>query len=104
MTLVASGEKFTAELEKGPSLVVVDLAAEGIDSQALITQVKSSVPDVPVVAYAAHVNEDQIKGASEAGADHAMPRSKFSQQLPKILMSITKNEERPFDRHHTSGS
>ena len=89
--LTTSWAEFTAELENRPSLVIVDLASKGIDSPALITQVKSSAPDVPVVAFAAHVNKDQIQLASGAGADYSMPRSKFSQQLPMILTSLTKH-------------
>jgi len=90
VTLASSVEEFSAALDESLSLVVVDLAAEGVDSRALITQVKSRAPEVPIVAYAAHVDLDQIKRASEAGADHSMPRSKFSQQLPSILTSISK--------------
>jgi DNA-binding NarL/FixJ family response regulator len=83
--IVTSLYKFIPELKEGPSLVVIDLAAQGIDSQALISQVKNSAPDLPVVAYAAHVDTELIERAAAAGADQAMSRSKFSKQLPELL-------------------
>ena len=83
--IVTSLYKFIPELEEKPSLVVIDLAARGIDSQALISQVKSSIPDLPVVAYAAHVDAELLERAAAAGADEAMSRSEFSKKLPELL-------------------
>jgi DNA-binding NarL/FixJ family response regulator len=81
-------------LEKNPRLVIVDLEAEGIDGPALISQMKSSRPGLSVVAFAPHVQDHLLRQAQQSGADQALPRSKFSRDLAKILQGEgTKNEE-----------
>ncbi len=72
-------------LEKNPRLVIVDLEAEGIDGPALISQLKSSRPELLVVAFAPHVQESLLQQAKQSGADQALPRSKFSKDLAEIL-------------------
>jgi len=85
VSLVTSESRFELELKQNPSLIIVDLAADGIDCVALVAKSKNVVPGTPVVAFGAHVKAELLEKAAEAGA-LALPRSKFSRQLPEILM------------------
>lgn len=85
LNIVTSLYKFIPELSKKPSLVLIDLNAEGISGSTLISQVKERYPDVAVVAYGSHVQAGLMEQALRAGADEVLPRSKFSRQLAGLL-------------------
>lgn len=83
--IVTSTESFEAQLERDPSLIIVDLASEGQESQVLIARAKALASTTPLVAFGIHLNADLLRKAAEAGADYVMPRSEFSGKLPEIL-------------------
>jgi len=60
----------------------MDLADTALE---LITQVKQHSPDIPVVAFGAHVAVDLLNQAGERGADLVMARGGFTQQLPELI-------------------
>ena len=82
--MVSSGSQFELELGDHPSLIIVDLAAGGVDSLALIARARNDLPDTPVVAFGAHVDSELLEQAAQAGA-RALSRSKFTRLLPEIL-------------------
>lgn len=90
LQIVTSLYKFIPALQKGPTMVVIDLEAEGISGSALISQVKNTNGQIPVLAFATHKRADLLESAQRAGADEALPRSKFSKQLPKLIDKYSK--------------
>ena len=81
---------FLPQLEKRPSVVLIDLEAQGISPAALIAQIKEKDPELPVIVYGSHVEKDQMAQAQKSGADHVLPRSEFSNDLAQILESAEK--------------
>jgi CheY-like chemotaxis protein len=66
--------------------VLIDLdVPEGPD---LIRQIKRSSPQVPVVAFGAHVATAVLDAARDAGADAVMARGAFTAQLPELLRRL----------------
>lgn len=77
--------KFIPELTKNPDLILIDLSAEGISGPALISQIKQTNGDIPVVAYGPHVDSSTIRYARQAGAEEVLPKSEFTDKLASIL-------------------
>jgi len=75
------------ELAATADLVLLDLDTRWLDAPALIRKLRegSATADVPVVAFAAHVNRDAIQAARAAGADRVLARSAFVRLLPELL-------------------
>ena len=93
LKVVSSIYKFLPELEQDPSLVLIDLNAEGISPTSLIAQVRAKQPELPIIAYAPHVESDLMEKARTAGADKVLPRSQFSKNLAKILVEYAGIED-----------
>ena len=91
--IVSSLYHFLPQLKEKPSLVLIDLNADGISPSTLIAQIKEKNPELPVVAYGAHVQTELLERARKSGADSVLPRSKLSSDLPKILTRYAKKRE-----------
>lgn len=70
------------------SAVLVDLDT-GEAGLSLIDLSKSHSPEVPVIAFGAHVATEMLKGARDRGADEVMPRGAFTARLPQILQALS---------------
>ena len=70
-----------------PSLIVLDLHETRFDPIALAGRLKSDerLRAVPVVAFFSHVEVELRRKALEAGVEHVLPRSVFTQRLAEIL-------------------
>ena len=62
-------------------VIVVDLARAG----DLIRALRETAPTARIVAYGAHVDADGLVAAQTAGADTAMPRSRFFRDIPAAI-------------------
>ena len=83
--IVRNAQELNALLEKqGVRLLIVDLNSGEAAAMEAIRLAKSH--GVRVLAFASHVDADLAAKAGEAGADEVMPRSRFSLQLPALLM------------------
>jgi len=70
-----------------PALIIFDLGNRSIPSLewiALITSVPAT-RGIPVLAYGPHIDKEKLLGAKEAGANAAVARSKFMNNLPEML-------------------
>lgn len=70
-----------------PSLLIIDLNCNSVDSLHLITALKSD-PDtksVPLLGYVSHAQGDLKVAAQEAGCDQVLARSAFSANLQNLL-------------------
>ena len=67
------------------SRVLIDLNLSRGDALAMVRQLRAAHPDLPVVGYCSHVQQDLQRQALEAGCTTVLPRSAFVQQLPVLL-------------------
>ena len=70
-----------------PALIIFDLGNRSIPSLewiALITTVPAT-RGIPVLAYGPHVDKEKLSAAEAAGANPAIARSKFMNNLPDLL-------------------
>ena len=84
--------KSTEQLERhlakeAPSLAIVDLEADTIDTAAAIRRLRETPGGdaLRIVAYAGHTNLDAIRAGRDAGAGVVLARSGFIAQLPGLL-------------------
>ena len=77
---------------QGWSRVLIDLNLSGGDSLAMIRSLRQAYPDVPVIGYCSHVQQDLHRQALEAGCTTVLPRSAFVQQLRELLSIGTSNQ------------
>lgn len=69
-----------------PSCVLVDLAFPGLALPDLFRRLGDECRPLPrVVAYGAHVDADGLHAARSAGCDPVLPRSKFVEELSRML-------------------
>jgi hypothetical protein len=81
---VATARALIEELR--PRIILVDLAAgELAASQALGEYRRLAGPSAWLVAVGPHVDAQRLAEAREAGCQLALPRSKFSTDLPALL-------------------
>lgn len=73
--------------DASPRLILVDLEARGADPAGAIRRLRSmpETADVPVIAFASHVNRAAIDDARTAGATRVLARSAFVRELPALL-------------------
>jgi DNA-binding NarL/FixJ family response regulator len=67
-----------------PALVLIDLHAP--DAVELVVALKAAAPTVPVVGFYSHVDTTLREDALRAGADAALPRSRFVHMLAALLV------------------
>ena len=90
--IVSSLFHFLPELKSKPSMVLIDLDADGISPSTLIAQVKEKNPKLPIVAISAKKQTEQLEQARKSGADQVLPRSKFVTDMGKILSQYAPEE------------
>ena len=89
LKIVSSLYKFLPELSSKPSLILLDLNADGISASSLIAQIRARDAQVPIIAYGSHVQNDLLERARQAGADEVLFRSQLSKDLPALLSRFT---------------
>lgn len=88
LEIVASVEALAAGLAAAPgALVLVDLAARGVDPFAAIEAARAGGAG-RTVAFVSHVDETSRRRALEAGCDEVLARSAFTRDLPDILRNL----------------
>ena len=77
----------SAMLEKwAPKVVLIDLASGDLAAPSNIANYRSIAPEgTPFLAFGSHVDTQALADAESAGCDQVMPRSKFSNELPRLL-------------------
>ncbi len=87
--LIPSAEALLEECLGQPgSLVIVDLAAAGVDPISLIRTIKKERGNTGpprIVGFHSHVNKELERNAREAGCDLVLSKSVFTKRLPEIL-------------------
>jgi CheY-like chemotaxis protein len=71
---------------EAPSCVLLDLAFPGLDLPDLFRRLAEVCPSLPrVAAYGSHIDTERLRAARSAGCDPVLPRSKFVEELPRLL-------------------
>lgn len=68
-----------------PVCILLDLAFPGLDLLELFRRLRETSPSPRVVAYGSHVDAERLHAARAAGCDPVLPRSKFVEELPRML-------------------
>ncbi len=89
LKIVSSLYKFLPELASKPSLILLDLNADGISASSLIAQIRARDPGVRIVAYGSHVQSELLERARQAGADEILSRSQLSKDLLALLTRLS---------------
>jgi CheY-like chemotaxis protein len=78
--------------ETTPELLLVDLAIASLDAPSVIERLKHNpaTAKIPLVAFGNSLRADLLQDAKEAGADQALPRAAFNQQLPELIRHYSK--------------
>ena len=71
-----------------PHVIFIDLTAGKLSSpDAMSDYVKLAGPDVWLVAFGPHVEEEALAKAKAVGCQVVLPRSKFADRLPYLMQS-----------------
>ena len=84
LTIAAEADR-APRPEQGWSRVLIDLNLSGGDALVMIRTLRQAHPNMPVIGYCSHVQDDLKSQALEAGCTMVLPRSAFVQQLPELL-------------------
>jgi CheY-like chemotaxis protein len=71
----------------GPALVLVDLAARGVEVSATIAALRADAITgaLPIVAFGPHLDETARQAAAAAGADAVVANSRLALDLPRLV-------------------
>ena len=67
------------------SRVLIDLNLSRGDALAIVRELRAAHPNLSVIGYCSHVQQDLQQQALEAGCTTVLARSTFVQQLPQLL-------------------
>lgn len=87
MRMVKSEEELMTLAAAGPALIVFDLQQTSLEPARLLRALKASpaLAGIPTLAYFSHVQEELRREALEAGCDHVLPRSVFTQRVEELV-------------------
>lgn len=77
---------FADAMERLPAVVVVDLKELNLDPIDAIGRAKAA--GAAVLAFGPHTDAETLRAARAAGADLAVPRSRFKAELTELLRSL----------------
>jgi DNA-binding NarL/FixJ family response regulator len=70
-----------------PGCVILDLSNPGLMISETLQAIKTAAPAPFIVAYGSHVDSATLRAARDAGCDVVLPRSRFVEDLPRLLPS-----------------
>lgn len=97
---VESGEKALIDaVWKIPDVVLLDISLPGMDGLSVLQKLRSNplTQSVPVIVLSAHVMEDDITRALEAGADAFVPKPIEFPRLLEALDRVIKHDSHEGD-------
>ena len=91
---VAHADALAAMLEEsGVRLVIVDMSL-GVEKAGEALRCAGGHESSPTtIAFYSHVQSELREAAEAAGAQHIMPRSQFSEQLPNLLAQCGSHDD-----------
>ena len=83
--IVDSGPALWDAIERWPELVLIDLLTPGWEDPVRRAKTLPQTRAIPLVAFGSHVDTATLQSARHAGCDHAWARSRFFDELPRLL-------------------
>ncbi len=83
----------TTVAESGAVLVLMDLSVAGEQTTETIASLRRICPNARITGFAPHVDAERLQQARDAGADDAMPRSRFDASLGALLSTCVAAQE-----------
>jgi DNA-binding NarL/FixJ family response regulator len=92
LVVVEEETLWAALQEETPEVILIDLGISTADGSSIIQKLKqnSSTRSIPIVAFGNQIRADLLQDAKECGADIALPKSAFREQLPGIIRHYCK--------------
>jgi len=89
VTVADSTEAVRDALRSPTALVVLDLQAEGVPWEDVVSAAKDGPGGpVPVLAYGQHTKPALLRAARAAGCDLVVPRSRLVADLPRLIEKL----------------
>jgi len=92
---VAEEEALFAALQEGtPDVIFIDMGIATLDGPSLIQKLKQnpSTRGIPLIAFGGSLRADLLQDAREMGADKALSKSAFREQLTGIIRHYSKGQ------------
>lgn len=83
--VVETGSALWDAIERWPELVLIDLSTPGWEEPVRRAKTLPQTRTIPIVAFGSHVDTAMLRAARRAGCDHAWARSRFFEELPRLL-------------------
>jgi CheY-like chemotaxis protein len=83
--MLDTGAALWDAIERWPELVLIDLSAPDWEEPVRRAKTLPQTRAIPIVAFGSHVNTELLRSARQAGCDHAWARSRFFEELPRLL-------------------
>ena len=87
-------ETLLAALQEGtPGVIFVEIGLASLDGPSLVQRLKQnpSTRKIPLVAFGNSLRADLLQDAKELGADLALPKSAFREQLTGLVRHYSKS-------------
>ncbi len=87
-------ETLLAALQEGnPGVIFIEIGLVSLDGPSLVQKLKQnpSTRKIPIVAFGNSLRADLLQDAKELGADLALPKSAFREQLPGLVRHYSKS-------------
>ncbi len=81
----ASSRRFDALIAEPPAIVLVNLAARSIPWAMLVPRFREQYPDVPVVGYGPHVDEELTERGMAAGCDDVVATGTVAAEAAAVV-------------------
>lgn len=83
--MVETSEGLWDAIERWPELVLIDLSTPGWEAPVRRSKTLPQTRAIPIVAFGSHIDTLTLRSARQAGCDHAWARSRFFEELPRLL-------------------
>ena len=86
--LAGSAAEFRYGLERWPVLILVDVHALPPEEWHPEVRRAKALPqsrNIPIYGFGSHVDSQALKAARQAGCDHVWARSRFVEELPRLV-------------------
>lgn len=94
--VLSDEEAFWAALQEGtPEVLFLETGFSTSDGSELIQKLKQnpSARKIPIVSFGNSLRADLLQDAREAGADLALPKAAFREQLPGLIRHYDKGHK-----------
>lgn len=92
--VVRSVEALPGALAEGPGLVMIDLAADGLDHEAALAAVEAAGRPAPVLGWTTHALWKRTLPL-HGRCDRVVTRETLTQELPELLRKYLESSESP---------